>query len=692
MKLGLSLMVATMMSAAMANEPGNDPHLWLEDVTGDKALSWVREQNAVSQKQLAETAEFKTLQARLLANLNSKERIPFVNKMGPYLYNLWKDQNNPRGVWRRTTMAEYQKSTPQWETVIDLDALGKTENVNWVWHGADCLYPDYQRCLISLSRGGADADEVREFDLVKKEFVKDGFRLPESKGNATWYDENNLIVGRDFGNGSMTDSGYPRISKLWKRGTELKDAEVLFEGKKDDVWIFGARDLSKGFEREYFVRGITFFTNETFFRHNGKIVKIEKPDDADVSSHQQWLIFTLKSEWKVGGKTWPSGAVLVTLFDDFMAGKRSFQMVFEPHSRKSLAGMSFTKNHLIINELENVRNRLYVLTFKNGKWQRDAVKGLPEFGSIGATAVDDEESDQYWLTITDYLTPSQLHLGEVGKTSQLLKQLPALFSAKGLHVKQHEATSKDGTKIPYFLVAKKDLKLDGSNPTLLYGYGGFEVSMTPGYNANAGSAWLEKGGVYAVANIRGGGEFGPSWHQAALKANRHKAYEDFIAVGEDLIARKITSTPHLGIQGGSNGGLLMGNMLTMRPDLWGAVVCQVPLLDMYRYNKLLAGASWMAEYGNPDVAEEWQYLQTFSPYHNLKADVKYPSILFMTSTRDDRVHPGHARKMAARMMQDYSKDVLYYENIEGGHGGAANNEQAAFMQAMAYTFLWQKLK
>ncbi len=691
--LGLSLVITTIMSSAMADTPQQDAYQWLEDVGGEKPLAWVREQNAISQKQLSDTAEFKALQARLLTNLNSKERIPYVSKMGAYVYNFWRDDKNPAGIWRRTTLADYRNAQPQWERVIDLDALNKKENMNWVWHGSDCLYPDYQRCLISLSRGGADAEEVREFDLNKKAFVEDGFRLPESKGSASWFDRDTLIIGRDFGDGSMTDSGYPRVSKLWRRGSAMDKAEVLFEGKKDDVWLYGARDLTRGFEREYFMRGITFFSNEVFFRHHGKIIKIDKPDDATVQAHREWLIFELKSDWTVAGKTYASGALIAAKYDEFMDGKRQFDVLFEPGARQSLAGYSFTKDHLLLNELDNVRNRIYVLTYKNGHWQRDAVKNLPEFGSLGVNAVDEEESNQYWLTVTDYLTPSQLWLGDAQQTKAvLLKQLPALFNAKDMNVKQYQATSKDGTAIPYFLVSKNALKLTGKNPTLLYGYGGFEVSLTPGYNANAGSAWLEQGGVYVVANIRGGGEFGPSWHQAALKEKRHTAYEDFIAVGEDLIARKITSTPHLGIQGGSNGGLLMGNMLTMRPDLWGAIVCQVPLLDMQRYNKLLAGASWMAEYGNPDIAQEWQYIQTFSPYHNLKANVKYPSILFTTSTRDDRVHPGHARKMAAKMISEYSKDVLYYENIEGGHGGAANNEQAAFMQAMAYTFLWQKLK
>jgi prolyl oligopeptidase len=372
-------------------------------------------------------------------------------------------------------------------------------------------------------------------------------------------------------------------------------------------------------------------------------------------------------------------------------------MLFEPTERKSLAAFAPTRHHLILNELDNVRNRLYVLTPGNTGWRRAELPGAPKFSTVSASPIEPDESDDYFMTVTDYLTPTSLYLGTLangannGRLPEKLKESPAFFNAQGLTVSQHETVSKDGTRIPYFQVSRKDLAANGKNPTLLYGYGGFEVAMVPAYQATTGAAWLEKGGVYVVANIRGGGEFGPKWHQAALKEKRHNAYEDFIAVGEDLIRRKITSSKHLGIMGGSNGGLLMGNMLTMRPDLWRAIVCQVPLLDMQRYHKLLAGASWMAEYGNPDEPKEWDFIHTFSPYHNVKADVKYPRTLFTTSTRDDRVHPGHARKMVAKMKAQ-GHEVLYYENIEGGHGGAADNKQAAFMWALAYTFLWNELK
>jgi prolyl oligopeptidase len=691
--------LALAMSAAAGSTAGEadktspapeDRFLWLEDVTGEKSLDWARARNAESAKVLA-TPEEAALEKRILDILDSKERIPEVDKHGRFYYNVWRDAKNPRGLWRRTTLEEYRKPEPAWETVIDVDALGAAEKENWVWHGAQCLKPDYKLCLVSLSRGGADADVVREFDLESRSFVKDGFFLPEAKSTVGWVDRDSLFVGTDFGPGTLTTSGYPRIAKLWKRGTPLEKAETVYETKPEDVWAYALHDDTKGFERDFVLRGITFFTNELFLRRDGKLVKIDKPDSANANVHRDLLLVELRDDWTVAGKTYPAGALIATDFEAFLKGERNFDTIFEPGPRRSLQAYSPTLHTILVTELDNVKNRVYVAARKDGKWTREPLPGMPEFGSVAATAVDPDESDDYFLRVTDFVTPTSLALGSVGAgAAEKLKQLPAFFDATGLSVSQHETASKDGTRIPYFQVSRQNIALDGKNPTLLYGYGGFEVSMLPEYRGSVGAAWLEKGGVFVVANIRGGGEFGPKWHQAALKANRHKAYEDFIAVGEDLIRRKVTSTPHLGIQGGSNGGLLMGNMLTMRPDLWGAVVCQVPLLDMRRYHTLLAGASWMEEYGNPDDPKEWAFIQGFSPYHQLKADVKYPPTLFTTSTRDDRVHPGHARKMMASMSA-MGQDVLYYENIEGGHGGAANNQQAAHMAALAYTFLWQRL-
>jgi prolyl oligopeptidase len=615
-----------------------------------------------------------------------------INKEGPHYYNFWRDAKNKRGLWRRTSLEEYRKPEPNWEIVLDLDALAEEEKENWVWSGAAFLRPSYDRCLIELSRGGADAAVVREFDVTTKSFVKDGFTLPEAKSRVAWRRHDSVFVGTDFGAGSLTTSGYPRLVKEWRRGQTLADATLVYEGKPDDMAVGAYRDLTEGFERDFVSRRIEFRTSENFLRRDGQLIKIDVPEDANSNVHREFLFAELRTPWEVGGRTFPAGALLVTDFEEFLKGKRELEMLFEPTERTSLQAYSPTRNHVILNTLDNVRSRLWVLTRKDGVWQKTELPGAPKFGTVNAFAVDEDKSDDYFMVVSDYLTPSSLYLGTAGGgPAERLKETPRFFDSAGLSVSQHEAVSKDGTRIPYFQVAKSELSANGKNPTLLYGYGGFEIPMLPRYDPLVGAAWLEKGGIYVVANIRGGGEFGPKWHQAALKAHRHKAYEDFVAVAEDLVRRGVTSPEHLGIIGGSNGGLLMGNMLTLRPDLFGAIVCQVPLLDMQRYHKLLAGASWMAEYGNPDDTSEWKFIRTFSPYHNVKPDAKYPRTLFTTSTRDDRVHPGHARKMVAKM-KDQGHDVVYYENIEGGHGGAADNKQRAFMSALAYTFLWKQLQ
>ena len=675
----------------MPNTDPVDPYLWLEDVLGDKSLEWVKSRNAESQQALTTSDRFAELQTRTLSILDSTDRIAYVAKRGQYYYNLWQDADNPRGLWRRTTLDEYKKDDPKWETVLDIDALGKAEGENWVWKGSSWLVPDRDRCLLSLSRGGADASVTREFDITSKSFVKDGFVLPEAKTQAAWKDRDTLYVGTDFGDDSMTESGYPRIVKLWQRGTDISEATVVIEGSKTDVFTYAYRDQTVGFERDFLYRGITFYTNELFLLRDGKQQKIDKPDSANASVHQQWLMIELRDDWLIGGQQHLAGSLLTIELEKFLLGNREFDTLFEPTERSSLAGWTGTKNHLLINVLDNVRNVVKIATHTNEGWQLEDMPGLPKFGTISASPVDDEEGDAYWLTITDYLTPTSLWLGSIGEgPATKLKSLPEFFNAEGLVVEQREATSKDGTQIPYFLVIRESASRNGKNPTLLYGYGGFEISLTPSYSATVGASWLESGGVFVVANIRGGGEFGPRWHQAALKQNRNKSYEDFAAVARHLIDSQITSPRHLGIQGGSNGGLLMGNMTTMYPDLFRSVVCQVPLLDMLRYHKLLAGASWMGEYGDPDQPVEAEWLRRYSPYHNISKDTTYPKVLFTTSTRDDRVHPGHARKMMARMLE-LGHDVLYYENIEGGHGGAADNKQAAFMSALAYAFLWETL-
>ena len=696
--------------AALAQEPAmpHDPYLWLEDVTGARPLAWVKEQNARTEARLAASPDFHAMEAGIREVLDSDAKIPGVQKIGEYYYNFWKDKQHERGLWRRTTLEEYRKPQPRWETVLDLDALNKAEGENWVWHGADCLRPKYERCLIALSRGGADADVTREFDIGSRRWVEGGFFRPEAKGALGWIDQDTVYVYTDFGPGSLTSSGYPRIVKRWKRGTPMSAAEVVYEGQPADMYIAAMHDDTPGFERDFVSRTLAFYNDELYLRKaDGSLLKVDAPNSANKGVKREWLTLELREPWDVGGRTYPAGALLAAKFDDFMAGKREFEVLFEPTDTSSLASFTWTRHHLVLNVLEDVKNRLSVLTpgdapgcasdaiaacagASQGGWTKSAFVGAPAFGTVQVGAVDSDESDAVWMTVTDYLTPTTLALAQIGQAPETLKTMPAFFDASRDVIEQHFVTSADGARVPYFIVHARDLKLDGANPTLLYAYGGFEISMTPGYSGALGRAWLDRGGVYVVANIRGGGEYGPRWHQAALKANRNKAYQDMAAVARDLFARKITSPRHLGVQGGSNGGLMAGNMLTQYPELFGAVVVQVPLLDMKRYSHLLAGASWMAEYGDPDT-DDWTFIRTFSPYHLFDPAKTYPPVIFLTSTRDDRVHPGHARKMAAKMI-DAGKDVTYYENIEGGHGGAADNAQAAHMAALAYSFLWERLK
>jgi prolyl oligopeptidase len=687
-----STLLMAIPSAAQPPDPAaDDPHLWLEDVTGEKPLEWVRARNAEAVAALAESDAFRTLEKRLLAILDSREKIPFVTKIGDRFYNFWRDEKNPKGVWRRTTLESYRRPEPDWETVLDVDALAAAEGENWVWHGATVLEPEDRLVLVSLSRGGADADVVREFDLEAKAFVPGGFTLPEAKSRVAWKDRDALLVATDFGPGSLTTSGYPRTVREWRRGTPLADAPVVFEGRADDMVVEARRDLTPGFEREFVTRQVTFWTSELFLRRDGRLVKVEKPDDATAVAHREWLLLELRSPWEVAGTTHPAGSLLAADFERFLAGDRTLHAVFTPRERVSLAGFAGTRHHLLVATLDNVRGRVAAATFRDGAWRHAPLPGVPECGTATAVPVDDLEGDDYFLVTASALEPATLALGSVGGGApRALKRSPAFFDATRLAITQHEATSRDGTRIPYFQVGPADLPADGSTPTLLYGYGGFEIPLLPDYAAVTGAAWLERRHVFVIANIRGGGEFGPAWHQAALKEKRPRAYEDFIAVAEDLVARKVTSPRRLGIKGGSNGGLLVGNVYATRPDLFGAVVCQVPLLDMRRFNRLLAGASWMGEYGDPDKTEEWAFIRGFSPYHNLARDRTYPPILITTSTRDDRVHPGHARKMTARL-REFGKPVLYYENIEGGHGGAADNRQRAFMEALGYRFLEREL-
>ena len=668
-----------------------DPHLWLEDVDGAAALAWVRARTDLAARELEATPGFEALRARLLSIFDSDARIPFPEQHGGRLYNLWKDAANPRGLWRRTTDEEYRKADPAWEVVLDLDALARDEGENWTWKGVNVLPPGDERALVLLSRGGADAAVVREFDLRAKRFVEDGFVLPESKCQVSWRTRDELFVGTDFGPGSLTTSGYPRIARSWRRGTDIASATTIAECEATHVTCYGIRHHAHGFERDFVVRVPAFHRAEVFWLRDGEMVRLDKPDSAVARQHREWLLLSLRDDWQVGDAAYAAGSLLACRFDDFVAGGRDFHVLFAPTPTTSLAGWSSTRSHVLVGTLEDVKSRVHAWRFADGAWSGTPLPGLPAFGSVGATPVDAEEGDDYWLTATDFLAPTSLLRGTVGGPPAIaLKSLPAFFDADGLQVEQCFVLSADGTRVPYFLVARRDLRRDGRTPTLLAGYGGFEVPMLPGYHAGVGAAWLEKGGAYAVANIRGGGEYGPRWHQAAKRSGRMRCYEDFAAVARDLSARGVAAPHRLGIMGGSNGGLLVGNMATLFPELFGAVVCQVPLLDMRRYHRLLAGASWMSEYGDPDDPADWEFMRRWSPYHNLRREARYPRILFTTSTRDDRVHPGHARKMAARM-EELGHDVLFFENTEGGHGGAADNRQAARMGALAFAFLWRQL-
>jgi prolyl oligopeptidase len=668
-----------------------DQYRWLEDVGGERALDWVRAHNAVAEGELGAGPGYAGLRARLKAILDSKERIPYASLHAGQLYNFWRDAEHPRGVWRRTTLEQYRTVSPAWETVLDLDRLARDEGENWVWAGARCLKPRGDRCLVSLSRGGGDAHVVREFDLGSRAFVEDGFVLPEAKGSAAWIDRDRLFVATDFGPGSLTASGYPRVVKEWRRGTPLAQASLVYEALANDLSASAHKDFTPGFEHEFVERQIDFYSSELFVREGGRLASVPKPLDANAYTVRDQLVIELRSDWAVEGTTWPQGSLLAIDFESFMQGARGFEVLFAPSPTTSLDGVAATRGALLLTVLAKVRNRVVELTHGGGAWRRREV-AAPDMGALDVWAVDEMGSDQYFLSVTGFVEPTTLYLGQAGSDArERLKAMPAFFDASPFTVCQFEARSQDGTAVPYFVVMSRHAQFDGTNPAILYGYGGFEVSMKPSYSGVTGAAWLEHGGVYVLANIRGGGEFGPRWHQAALKEHRQRAFDDFIAVAQDLIERKLTSPRHLGIMGGSNGGLLVGAAMTQRPDLFNAVVCQVPLLDMRRYHQLLAGASWMGEYGDPDDPAQWAYIGKYSPYHNVSADRRYPRVLFTTSTRDDRVHPGHARKMAA-LMREQGHDVLYWENTEGGHAGAADNEQAATMWALTFEFLRKQLK
>lgn len=685
-----------MVAAGLQLFAQEDPYLWLEEVLGKKSLQWVKTHSDKTAAELKAVPGFKSAYDTLLKDLNARDSITRVRKYGNYVYQNRQDAEHVRGLYCRTTLEEYRKPNPKWEPILDIDALAKKENENWVfkeWRGMVFNPTNPSRAMLHLSRGGGDAVVIREFDLDTRSFVKDGFTLKESKQWVFWRDNDYLFIATDFGKGSFTKSGFPRFVKLWKRGTPLKDAKTLLEVNENSIWVY-ARRLTCGDDYvELVTEGITFWKQITYVYKNGKLHKLDLPLDAELSGYfKKQLIVALKSDLKAGETIFKQGSLVSVKVADLLAGKPAYQLLIGPGPRVSVNDqfIHITKNMVLVPVLDNVKCKLLLYTQdKNGEWQ---TKRLPinENGALFLYQAD-ERNDQCFFTYQNFLTPMSIYMvdGAGGKVEKL-KSAPHRFNPDSLMVKQNHAVSKDGTRVPYFMVMRKDLKLDGNNPTLLYGYGGFRASTTPSYSGPRGKLWFEKGGVYVTANIRGGGEFGPQWHKAAILKNKRKSYEDFIAVAEDLVKRKVTSPEKLAIRGASNGGLLVGAVFTMRPDLFKAVVCRVPLLDMKRYTKLLAGASWAAEYGDPDDPDMWNYIKTYSPYHNVKKGLKYPKVFFVTSTRDDRVHPGHARKMAAKMM-DMGYGLYFYENTEGGHGAAANNKQRAFMNALSYAYLYKML-
>ncbi|MFZ5718246.1 MAG: prolyl oligopeptidase family serine peptidase [Pseudomonadota bacterium] len=678
-----------------AAAPDDDPYVWMEEIEGPRALEWAKAENARSLPQLQNDPRYAGLYADALQIATAKDRIPAVAFAGDGgLWDYWQDADHVRGVWRKTTVESYRSGDPQWRAILDLDALAKAENANWVWKGADCLPPDDRLCLVSLSDGGKDAVEVREFDTEAGAFVEGGFRLPAGKHRFDWIDQDTLLVVTEWEEGDVTTSGYPFIAKLLKRGQALSEAKQVFTGQKSDggygVQSIVLREPDGAVKAVVIQRPLDTFNAEYYLLSGDRPLRLDLPKKSSLQGYLDGrVLVSLEEDWVAKGM---KEGDLVDF--DLAAFKRkpgdlTPSLVLRPTETQSVEQVATTKTRLVVALFDNVKGQVLSYRRAGGAWTSEKLD-LPADSTITIGSAADQD-DRLILNVTSFLTPSSQWLADAsGGAPTQLRTLPPRFDASRFVTEQHWATSKDGTKVPYFVVRPKDMKLDGSNPTLLYAYGGFLVSQTPAYAATVGKLWLEKGGVYVVANIRGGGEFGPRWHNAGLKLNRMRVYEDFFAVSEDLIARKITSPKKLGIMGGSNGGLLMGVALTKRPELYNAVVIQVPLFDMIGYDHIGAGSSWIGEYGDPKVPEERAMLMSYSPYQNLKPGQPYPQVFIETSTKDDRVHPAHARKAAARL-KEYGYDYLYYENMDGGHAAAANLNERAMRQALEYTYLMQRL-
>lgn len=666
----------------------NDPYLWLEEVEGEKALAWVREQNKHTEETISSDSLFRILEQRYVTVFNDREKIIYPNILGSYTLNLWQDEKNERGLWRRMLLENYLKGGDDWEVMLDLDILSEKENRKWVYKGSDWLSPESSNCLLMLSDGGKDESVIREFNVSKKEFVSDGFSVDESKGSAAWVDNDNIIVATDFGSGTMSASGYPVSARLWKRGTALSEAPEIVRVDTAYMGVF-TYGITSGRERLTFVDvRKSFYESELHYLIDGRLNLLSIPKDAQFQGFFSGeMLLHLQSDWTVGEITFMPGSLVSCDLASLVKGDVKVKTIYAPDERSSFISLLTTKDFVVIQTMENVQSKLTICKPGTEGWMTSPV-ATPEMGTISLITSDDF-SDDFFFTFSNLITPTTLFYCN-GRDVKKVRQQKEYFNAGGLVVEQYSVASKDSTLIPYFIVHKADMKYDSKNPTLVYGYGGFNVPEQQYYSSVTGIGWLEQGGVYVIANIRGGGEFGPAWHKAALKEKRQNAYDDFFAVAEDLIRRNIASPETLGAFGWSNGGLLAGVAFTQRPDLYKAVVVGAPLLDMKRYSRLLAGASWMGEYGDPDNPLEWDFIKKYSPYHNLSKEKSYPEVLFITSTRDDRVHPGHARKMAARMTE-LGHPFYYHETIEGGHGAASTNAQQAYVWATVYAYLNMKL-
>jgi prolyl oligopeptidase len=673
-----------------------DPYIWLEDVSGTRAMDWVRAENDRTEKVLEADPRFADLQAMALKVLESPDRLAYPSFRSGILYNTWQDAQHVRGILRRTTVTDYKNTQPNWHTVLDYDALSKTDGKKWVQKGLNCLYPGDSLCLVALSDGGEDATTLREFDLRTEAFVPNGFVLPTSKQTVSWIDQDTLVVARNWGPGTMTKSGYPFVVKLWKRGEPLETAQEIFRGTPDDVSAVGyTMHDQQGHHATILRRGISFFATEYSLLTPEGVKRVNLPQTCSIDGLLDGqLIISLDEDWKPEGAdtAYPQGSVLSLGLNSIQKDPTHLAptVIFTPTAQEFSQNVSITRGHLLLTTLDHVQGRAYRYTReKTGEWSRLKLD-VPDNQSVAIVSTNTSD-DSFFLSLTGFLTPSSLLLGDAAtNTLTLVKTLPAQFDASKHVVEQLQATSKDGTRVPYFIVHRKDIPYDGTNPTLISAYGGFQVSNTPSYSGVIGKLWLERGGIFVLANIRGGGEFGPAWHQAGLKTNRQRIYDDFAAVGQDLVTRRITSPRHLGIVGGSNGGLLMGVEMTQRPDLWNAVVIQIPLLDMLRFEHIAAGASWVGEYGSVANPDERRFLASISPYNQLRPDITYPEPLIFTTTKDDRVGPVHARKFAARM-EEFHKPFFYQELIEGGHDAGADLKGKAKTYATEYLYLTRKL-